>query len=136
MRERLSALLDGDVDDGMARVLFDRLDADAALREDWDSWCLIGDAIRGETRYMPDFVSRVMTRLDDEPTVLAPQRRASRPWRPGWRHLASVAASVMGVLAVAGVVASRLPGEQEKTLATPRIATAVPAAPAPVAARD
>jgi sigma-E factor negative regulatory protein RseA len=129
MKEKLSALLDGDVDADLARFLFDRLGRDPALREDWETWCLIGDAVRGEARYIPGFVAGVMSRLGDEPTVLAPPRRARRI--SPWQWALPVAASVMGVLAVAGVVATLSLGEQGKTPVTPRLASSTPVKAAP-----
>ncbi|GHT83627.1 hypothetical protein AGMMS49543_11550 [Betaproteobacteria bacterium] len=132
MKEKLSALLDGDVDDDMARVLLSRLGADAGLRKDWNDWCLIGDSIRGEARYMPDFVSGVMSRLDDEPTVLAPPRREEQDAPPSfWQRLAPIAASLMGVLAVAGVVATLSHGDKGSVPATPALAAAPTRAPTP-----
>ncbi|MCL2589593.1 MAG: sigma-E factor negative regulatory protein [Betaproteobacteria bacterium] len=109
MKEKLSAMLDGDVDDVTARVLFVRLKHDKAFRGEWDAYCLLGDLIRG---YAPPelegFTERVMFRLEREPTILIPSSRKDRDKavRHSWRHrLLPLAASVMGVLAVAGVVA-------------------------------
>jgi sigma-E factor negative regulatory protein RseA len=114
MEEKLSAMLDGDVDDAVALALFKRLKNDKTLRDDWDAYCLLGDAIRGDVSLdggHPDdgFVARVMSRLDDEPTILAPQRREHGVPHGSsslWHRLLPVAASVMGVLAVGGVVAT------------------------------
>ena len=109
MKEKLSAMLDGDVDDVTARALFIRLKHDKAFRDEWDAYCLLGDLIRG---YAPPelegFTERVMARLENEPTILVPpgRKNASMAVRRPWRHyLLPMAASVMGVLAVGGVVA-------------------------------
>ena len=112
MTEKLSALFDGHLDDGDAatRPLFDALRQDRVLREKWGTYCLIGDALRGEAKG-PDLVGRVLSRLDGEPTVLAPTvrpRAAARPSRLG-RVVLPVAASVMGVTAVGWVVQSMQP---------------------------
>ena len=108
MKEKLSALFDGDVDEDTARTLFSRLKGDASFRAQWDAYCLLGDVIRSGLQ--PDtegFVSRVMNRLEDEPTVLAPHRKPDAARQSSWRdHLVAIAASVMGVLAVGGVVGS------------------------------
>jgi len=110
MKEKLSAMLDGDVDDATARALLTRLKHDKAFRDEWDAYCLVGDLIRG---YAPPelegFTERVMARLDDEPTIFVPPGRRNRDKageaRHFWRHrLLPLAASVMGVLAVGGVV--------------------------------
>jgi sigma-E factor negative regulatory protein RseA len=111
MKEKLSAMLDGDADDATVRALFTRLKRDKAFRDEWDAYCLLGDLIRG---YAPPelegFTERVMTRLESEPTILVPSGKrngvgigvAHRSWR---HRLLPLAASVMGVLVVGGVVA-------------------------------
>lgn len=108
MKDKLSALLDGDLEEQAMRPVFDGLQRHSELRKDWDAYCLIGDALRGERLNSPDFVSRVMAGLEHEPTLLAPvadaRRRASGP--NVWRSLMPLAASVMGVAAVGLVAAS------------------------------
>ncbi|MDR1064723.1 MAG: sigma-E factor negative regulatory protein [Azoarcus sp.] len=113
MREKLSAMLDGDVDEATARALFTRLKRDAAFRDEWDAYCLAGDVIRGGAQpEMSGFAARVMSRLEAEPTVLAPRRKEGGIERRSLRHcLLPVAASVMGVLAVGGVVVALSGGE-------------------------
>lgn len=107
MKDRLSALLDGDLDEHSMCPIFDRLRKDAALRREWGSYCLIGDFLRGQCDGHPGFVDRVMAGLDAEPTVLAPPTTAAYPARAMRRSLLPVAASVMGVAAV-GLIASSL----------------------------
>lgn len=113
MKDRLSALLDGDLEEQAAKPVLDGLQRDSALRRDWEAYCLIGDALRGEPINSPDFVGRVMAELDSEPTRLAPPREpASRAANESvWRSLMPLAASVMGVAAV-GLVAASLYSEQ------------------------
>ena len=109
MKDRLSALLDGDLEEQAALVVLDRLQRDPALRQDWADYCLIGDALRGESPTSPDFMHRVMAGLENEPTVLAPAAsgtgRAAASRR--WPSLMPLAASLMGIAAV-GFVASTL----------------------------
>jgi sigma-E factor negative regulatory protein RseA len=128
MKEKLSLMLDGELDGAMAAGVLDRLGDDAGLRGDWRTWCLIGDALRGEeVAVSPDFSAKVMSALNAEPTVLVPgairatlplsspssPSLSSAPSSSSWsRHLLAVAASVMGVLAVGGVVATLSPGER------------------------
>jgi len=111
MKEKLSEMIDGDVDDATARALFIRLKHDKAFRDEWDAYCLVGDLIRG---YAPleseGFTERVMARLENEPTILIPPGRKSgtdvEVARHSWRHrLLPLVASVMGVLAIGGVMA-------------------------------
>lgn len=106
MKDKVSALLDGDLDDQVTRTVFDDLKRDPDLRRDWETYCLIGDVLRGDREGSNDFVARVMAGLDAEPTVLAP-RMAPAPTRRVWQSLMPIAASVMGVAAV-GLVAATL----------------------------
>lgn len=107
MKDKVSALLDGDLDDPGMRSVFDVMRRDGSLRAEWDTYCLIGDALRGDRAGTADFVSRVMAGLDDEPTVLAPRRApATAAERSLTQRLLPLAASVMGVAAVGLVAAS------------------------------
>lgn len=108
MKDKVSALLDGDLDDQVTRTVFDDLKRDPDLRRDWEAYCLIGDVLRGDREGSDDFVARVMANLDAEPTVLAPRAApASAPGQRLWQSLMPIAASVMGVAAV-GLVAATL----------------------------
>ncbi|MDI3513797.1 MAG: sigma-E factor negative regulatory protein RseA [Rhodocyclaceae bacterium] len=107
MKDKVSALLDGDLDEQATRVVFDGLRRDPDLRRDWEAYCLIGDVLRGDREGSDDFVSRVMANLDAEPTVLAPRAAPASATRRVWQSLMPIAASVMGVAAV-GLVAATL----------------------------
>ncbi len=108
MKDRLSALLDGDLDEHAMRPVFDDLRRDPNLRLEWDAYCLIGDVLRGEHDGSPDFVGKVMAGLSAEPTVMAPRAAAESAPRSGLVHsVMPIAASVMGVAAV-GLVAATL----------------------------
>jgi len=125
MKDKLSALLDGDLDQHSMGAVLDSIRRDRALRADWDAYCAIGDVIRGDREAAPDFVGRVMANIDDEPTLLAPARASGRAagQRAAWRKLMPLAASVMGVAAV-GWVAHTLYGGPEgvsRVAAAPRI---------------
>jgi sigma-E factor negative regulatory protein RseA len=112
MTEKLSALLDGHIDDeGAGRTMFETLRQDREMREKWGTYCLIGDALRGEAQGTPDLASKVLARLEGEPTVLAPARPSggARSARLS-RVMLPVAASVMGVSAV-GWVAAKAAGK-------------------------
>ena len=108
MKDKVSALLDGDLDEQATRKVFDDLKRDPDLRRDWEAYCLIGDVLRGDRDGSDDFVARVMANLDAEPTVLAPRAApASATGHRLWQSLMPIAASVMGVAAV-GLVAATL----------------------------
>lgn len=130
MKEKLSALLDGDLEEHSIRTTLEGLRRDEQLRKEWDAYCLIGDVLRGECNGRPDFVSRVMSSLEDEPVVLAPGAIAGGTRRSVWQAMLPIAASVMGVAAV-GWVASALYSSDKG--ATPVFAAQQRAATAAVA---
>ncbi len=104
MKDKLSTLLDGSLDEHSMAVVFDSLRRDPAARDDWNTWCLIGDVLRGEQGGSPDFVARVMAEVEQEPVVFAPAQAAGSAGRRSmWQAVMPLAASVMGVAAVGWV---------------------------------
>lgn len=128
MKEKLSSLLDGDVEAAGARPVFDALRQDEQLRGQWDAYCLIGDALRGERDHAPGFVARVMAELDAEPTLLAPAASKSALSSFVGRPAMAVAASVMGVVAVGLVAFTMVPRTPDSIPVAGVVATA-PAQP-------
>lgn len=101
MKEKVSALLDGALDDEASSRMLESLKRDGALRRDWENFCLIGDVLREEQGLSPDFARNVMRCIEDEPAIVAPHRREVGSGLV--RHLMPIAASVMGVAAVGWV---------------------------------
>jgi sigma-E factor negative regulatory protein RseA len=96
MNENLSAFVDDELDQRLSQQLLDRLHADADLRDEFALQVMIGDALRGDMGLAAGFTASVMSRLDDEPTVLAPvlRRQSSsvqRFWMPAAAAVAGVA---------------------------------------------
>ena len=50
MKDKVSALLDGDLDEQATRAVFDGLRRDPDLRRDWETYCLIGEIGRASCR--------------------------------------------------------------------------------------
>lgn len=103
--DRISALMDGELDDRAAAQLIETLGREPAspiveqALDAWRAYHLISDAMR-ETRVLSEgFAARVSAALDKEPTVLAPRLRA--PARPQPRRWYALAASVAAVALVA-----------------------------------
>jgi len=109
MKDKLSALLDGDLDEQAMGPVFDSIRRDRSLRSDWEAYCTIGDVLRGARDTSPGLVARVMAGIEAEPTVLAPPASGSVSGQPGGarprarRSLMPLAASIMGVAAVGWV---------------------------------
>lgn len=99
--EKISALMDGEIDGPEAAGQVRRLKDDPQLRAAWDTYHLIGDALRGEKLALSrDFTSDFSARLAVEPTVLAPRGRSSLGANVR-RFALPVAASVGGMALVA-----------------------------------
>lgn len=148
MKDNLSAFLDGELADEAVAAACQQLGRDSELNAEWQTWCLIGDTLRGEQGssgdggdFNADLSARVLAALADEPTLLAPaalQRKSVRPTLVA--RLLPIAASVMGVAAV-GVVAATLfshqgPQPLAVVASTPTAAPAAALARAPVQPLD
>ena len=98
MKERISQLMDGELDDKSAADLIATLSREGEAAEAWRTYHLIGDALRGTAPLSDDFTARVAWKLADQPTVLAPGRIRPEPRR--WFTASAVAASVAAVALV------------------------------------
>ena len=121
MNERISALMDGEVDEPeVARDLV-HLSSNGDLRRTWDTYHLIGDTLRGHAA--PALAAKVSQRLASEPTVLAPRRGAPRG------RIAQIAFSAAaGAAGIALVAWLALPG---LTPEPQQVATSAPAGARP-----
>jgi len=134
MKEKVSALLDGALDDDASSRILESLRRDGALRREWENYCLIGDLLREDEALPSDFTVNVMRCLDEEPTVLAPPVR-SEAGRVLARRFMPIAASVMGVAAVAWVAVSlNRTGQDSLSVAAARVPAVAMATPSSGAA--
>lgn len=100
MKDQLSALIDGEIAPGDARHLMTGTSAGGELKEAWQHYHLIGDAMRGDAHLHRDMTARIMAAIEVEPTVLAPAAsrfsasagKEGRLFHGGWSMVASVAA--------------------------------------------
>ena len=100
--DRLSALMDGELGSAEAEREIGRFKTDAELRERWESFHVIGDALRGDPLLSAGFSNTLSKRLAQEPTVLAPRSR-SRQARRFTTYALSAAASLSAMALVAWV---------------------------------
>ena len=92
MNERISRLMDGEVDASEVDGVWAMLKDDAAMTT-WSCYHTIGDALRGETPVTRSVGMEVSRKLRAEPTVLAPRMSAaSRTASWAWAAAASAAA--------------------------------------------
>ena len=121
-RERLSALVDGELAaDGVAAACAEWRD-DAAARSSWNAYHLIGDVLRSDDlapgpRGSAEFLTALRSRLAAEPVVLAPQALRGRDSRrsdgtaPGrrWAWMAPSAVAAGFVVVAGALVVTRAP---------------------------
>jgi sigma-E factor negative regulatory protein RseA len=98
---RLSALLDGELDDAAARAVLREVVANVAQREQFSKYCRIGDALRGDGHDSARLRGRVMAALEEEPTLLAPMPKAATRQPTLWLAAATVAAITWGLWSMA-----------------------------------
>lgn len=103
MKDRISALMDGELDEGAAAQALDALAArEPEALEAWRTYHVISDAVARSRMLSDGFSARVAAALAQEPVVLAPvRRRATEPRR--WMALAAglAAVSLVGWLGLA-----------------------------------
>lgn len=101
--ESISVLMDGELSVLEAEREIARIKEDKERRECWESFHLVGDALRGEKWHSPGFSEAFASRLTAEPTVLAPRRRFGLSSQP--RRLTTYALSAAASLSAAALVA-------------------------------
>jgi negative regulator of sigma E activity len=128
MKQDVSALLDGELEEMNSASVFAALRKEDSLRKCSEEYRLIGDALRREPMLDRDISARVMDAIRNEPVVLAP-----RPKKGSLPHaLTTLAATVSGVAIVAWVAfvpqspTSSLPAEKMVISRLPAIQRAVP----------
>ncbi|HEX2831114.1 MAG TPA: sigma-E factor negative regulatory protein [Burkholderiales bacterium] len=106
----VSALMDGELDEHPARGVLAKIKEDPELRERWETYHLISDALKREPLLSPllsssGFSAAFAERLEAEPTILAPKKTVLTPRRVTTYAL-SAAASVSAAALVAWVALS------------------------------
>lgn len=127
--ELLSRLADGDCDDHETRSAIAHWSVDAAAREAWHRWHLIGDVLRSHELARTaardtSFLADLRVKLAAEPAIVAPMALAEAKRRsPRWLVPAAAAAGFVAVaatLAVLRVQDSAGPAQSPLALAAPQ----------------
>jgi sigma-E factor negative regulatory protein RseA len=133
MKDRISVLMDGELDDKSAAAAIQALASDREARDAWRSYHMVGDLMRGSAPLSDDFSARIAWKLAGQPTVLAPGRIKPEPRR--WFTASAVAASFAAVALVGWLAFAPQP-----QVAPAPLAEVKPEAPAmvplPTAAND
>ena len=104
--EKISQLMDGELEGRDCRVQLDRLKQDAALAKSWATYHLIRDVLRDEACMNMGLARRVHQRLEKEPTVIAPHTRLVARVA---RYTLPMAATVAGIALVGWLALSFRP---------------------------
>lgn len=99
MKHEISALMDGEMFEDEADVVFDQIKHRPDAHRDWAIYHMIGDVLRQPEYIHRDISSQVREIMQNEPTVLAPRSRALK--QKARVFALSAAASLLAV----GVVA-------------------------------
>jgi sigma-E factor negative regulatory protein RseA len=100
MNDRISELMDGELDDREAERLIGALGGEGEARDAWRRYHLIGDAMRDTRALSAGFAARVAHKIALEPTVLAPRQREHARPRSWFAVPAAVAAGLAGISVV------------------------------------
>jgi sigma-E factor negative regulatory protein RseA len=98
MKQDISALMDGELFEDEAEALLNKLKKNPHEDNEWQTYHLIGDALRQPDRICRDISASFHERLLAEPIVFAPRRRVTQKAR---YFALSAAASVMALALVA-----------------------------------
>ena len=99
MRQKISVLMDGELFEDEAESLLLHIRKGSDVQMDWEVYHLIGDVLR-QPEYIPCGLSaKVRNRLQDEPTVLAPNRLATKQKALTFFLSAAASLSAVGVVA-------------------------------------
>jgi sigma-E factor negative regulatory protein RseA len=136
MKDRISQLMDGELDERSAADAIKACGQDAEALQSWRTYHLISDAMRDSRVLSAGFSMRLAERLEAEPTVLAPQRKRaeSRTW-----FAASAAASFAAVALVGWLAFAPQPGNAPPPMAQAPVLKPLleaPQVPPPSAAND
>ena len=126
--EKISQLMDGELEGRECDLQLKRLREDAALTQSWAAYHLIRDVLRDEACVSIGVARRVHERLEREPTVIAPHTRLVARVS---RYALPIAATIAGVAVVGWLALSFRPQLESAGLMTAQAPQAVMPAPPP-----
>ena len=108
MNQEISSLMDGELDTHASDKAIGDCYSTPEAKQAWDTYHLIGDAMRGKECRPFDVSSRVMAALAQEPTVLAPRTSsASRSRTSTFGRIALAAAASVATIGVVGWIGTQ-----------------------------
>jgi sigma-E factor negative regulatory protein RseA len=98
MKERISALMDGELEGHAADEAIASLRTEGEALETWRMYHLISDGMRDTRLLSAGFTARMSQRLEAEPTVLAPGRLPGRTSAQRFAYAAAASAAAIGLV--------------------------------------
>ncbi|MBS0298775.1 MAG: sigma-E factor negative regulatory protein [Proteobacteria bacterium] len=99
MKSKVSALMDGELDQQDVASIIEAIKKDDDLCDEWKAYHLIGDALRQSTRLSMNISSGVSQKLKTEPTILSPNISHTTEKKQTRKVLAfSMAASIVAMV--------------------------------------
>ncbi len=100
MKEKISALMDGELEGRAADEALEHLRGNGEAADTWRLYHLMSDAMHGQRQFLsPRFVERLAERLATEPAVLT---RGALPGRTPLQRYALAAAASLAAVALVG----------------------------------
>src|SRR5258705_9297464 len=129
MKDRISQLMDGELDDRAAADAIHALSGedkagDGEARDTWRMYHLISDAMRDTPVLSAGFAARVAEKLAAEPTVLSPNRLKPQP--RAWFAMPAAAAAGLAGVALVGWLAFAPQQQGGPATAPPAHAPSIP----------
>ncbi len=113
--EKISALMDGELDRQNAQSAISQIKQDESLHAEWATYHLIGDALRDHWIPAVDISQKIKARLSQEPTILAPHPFVMEKFKMA---TLPIAASIAAVSLVGWLAFSSQHHTQEITIAS------------------
>ncbi len=125
MKEKLSALLDGELTPNEIDQTVKHVAGEPQLSETWGRYHLIRDAMRGQLGGLAaqGLAKEIFAKLGDEPSILAPRRRAGVRFRVTRLMTGLAVAASVAAVAIIGV-RSFLPEQNSQSLIAQSIESA------------
>jgi sigma-E factor negative regulatory protein RseA len=118
--EKISALMDGELDRQNAQTTIALLKQDESLQSEWATYHLIGDALRDHWLTPIDVSQKLKAKLSQEPAIVAPHPLPMEKFKMATMP---VAASVAAIALVGWLAFANTLPKQEITIATSAIPT-------------
>jgi sigma-E factor negative regulatory protein RseA len=122
--DKISQLMDGELDEHESRLQIARLEQNAGLVQTWATYHLIRDVLRDDAHAADGLAHRVCQRLEQEPTVVAPHTRLGARVV---RHSLPMAAVAAGVAVVVWLALGSSP--DQRTAGSPIVQNTRPPPP-------